>query len=52
MTASAIGLSRLNERCSFSEEKEPKRLLVVGINRHGGATPAEQKFFGYFFSKK
>jgi hypothetical protein len=40
-------------RPSFSEEKEAKKLLIpVGVCDVGAKAHRNQKFFGYFFSKK
>jgi hypothetical protein len=38
---------------SFFTQKETKKLLfTVGVGTAVATTPIEQKFFGYFFSKK
>jgi hypothetical protein len=40
------------ERSSFSEEKEPKRLLLLGAVARQNPRPKGIKVFWFFFSKK
>jgi len=36
----------------FFEKKKQKTFVYCGLRPHGCQRPQDQKFFGYFFSKK
>jgi hypothetical protein len=52
MRSSSERLGKKEERASFFEKKEAKKLSSWGRGHPRGQRPQDQKFFGYFFSKK